>query len=180
MWPPEQPPSVVHLLSYWSVQRPGLPRCTSPRSTIPTEPELMGCPGLFNTAALSGLCWLGTGDPVKGRPAPTLLRAKAVQEGDWRPVAGAPSMTQSFPHCLPGLGSPASSQRWSQWVREVTTGPEAQQRQLSGRLLWTQLVLHPFHLCVPLSPASRLRPLGAQQVFTEHTNEEMIAVSLYF
>lgn len=89
-------------------------------------------------------------------------------------------MTQGFPHWLPGLGSPASSQRWSQWVGEVTAGPAAQQRQLSGRPLWTHLVLHPFHLHVALSPASRLRLEGAQQVFTEHTNEEMIAVSLYF
>lgn len=83
--------------------------------------------------------------------------------------------------CFPDLGSPASSQRWSQWVGQGSNrGPTAQQRRLSGRPLWTQVVLHPFHLRVPLSPASRLRPLGAQQVFTEHTNEEMIAVSLYF
>lgn len=140
----------------------------------------MGPPGWFNTAAASGLCWPPRG-PSERQTSPTLMRAKAVQEGDWRPVAAAASVTRSFAHCFPDLGSPASSQRWSPWVgRGSNRGPAAQQRQLSGLPLWTQAVLHPCHLLVPLSPASRLRPLGAQQVFAKHANKEVIAVSLYF
>ena len=169
---PDQPGGSVSL-------RPGLPRCASPRGAIPTEPEVWAPRGGSTRQPRAG-CAAARG-PSERQTSPTLVRAKAAQEGAWRPVAAAAPVTRRFPHRFPDLGSPASSQRWSRRVgRGSNRGPAAQQRQLSGRPLWTQAVLHPCHLLVALSPASRLRPLGAHQVFAEHANEEVIAVSLYF
>lgn len=89
MWPPEQPPSVEHLLSSWSVQRPGLPRCTRPRGTIPTEPELMP-------------------------PAPRVVQhgspERAVLAGHW-----GPSERQARPHSHESQGRAGRSLETCGW-----------------------------------------------------------------
>lgn len=79
------------------MQRPGLPRCTRPRGTIPTEPELMPpAPRVVQHGSPERAVLAGLGTVKAGQP-PRSLESQGRAGGAWRPAAGAPSMTQASP-----------------------------------------------------------------------------------